>query len=249
MSYWRPEASNAPGAGVTGGELPDTGAKNQTPILWKSRRFLNCWAISPAPANLFFLFFFFKDLFIYFYVYEYTVAVQIVMSHHVIHWSYLQTYQKKASDLITGGCELPCGCWDLNSGPLEGQSVLLPAESSLQSANLVLKAAMILVYNNHSIKSRPVVAVKDMHVVKHRPMAWRAHQSCLQKEGRSSWAKWHTSEYSAGEAEAGRQEGAPAYPWLQWFWGQPWLYKTLSQKHKWKKKVIQDYPPPSGRLY
>jgi hypothetical protein len=37
-----------------------------------------------------------------------------------------------ASDLITGGCELPCGCWDLNSEPSEEQSVLLTAEPSLQ---------------------------------------------------------------------------------------------------------------------
>jgi hypothetical protein len=26
------------------------------------------------------------------------------------------------------GCEPPCGCWDLNSGPSEEQSVLLTAE-------------------------------------------------------------------------------------------------------------------------
>jgi hypothetical protein len=31
-----------------------------------------------------------------------------------------------------GGCEPPCGCWDLNSGPLKEQSVLLTAEPSLQ---------------------------------------------------------------------------------------------------------------------
>jgi hypothetical protein len=35
-------------------------------------------------------------------------------------------------DLITDGCEPPCGCWDLNSGPSEEQSVLLTAESSLR---------------------------------------------------------------------------------------------------------------------
>jgi hypothetical protein len=29
-------------------------------------------------------------------------------------------------------CEPPCGCWDLNSGPPEKQSVLLTAEPSLQ---------------------------------------------------------------------------------------------------------------------
>jgi hypothetical protein len=40
-----------------------------------------------APSNLSlapFLFSFFKDLFIYFYVYECTVAVQMVVSHHVV---------------------------------------------------------------------------------------------------------------------------------------------------------------------
>jgi hypothetical protein len=33
-----------------------------------------------------------------------------------------------ASDLITDGCKPPCGCWDLNSGPSEEQSVILTAE-------------------------------------------------------------------------------------------------------------------------
>jgi hypothetical protein len=41
-------------------------------------------------------------------------------------------HQKRASDLIMGGCEPPCGCWDLNSGPLKEQSELLPAEPSPQ---------------------------------------------------------------------------------------------------------------------
>jgi hypothetical protein len=47
-----------------------------------------------------------------------------------VHCSCLQTLHKRASDLITDGCEPPCGCWDLNSGPSEGQSVLLTAEPS-----------------------------------------------------------------------------------------------------------------------
>jgi hypothetical protein len=38
-----------------------------------------------------------------------------------------------ASDPITDVCESPGGCWELNSGPLEEQSVLLSAESFLQS--------------------------------------------------------------------------------------------------------------------
>ena len=40
--------------------------------------------------------------------------------------------QKRAPDPITDGCELPCGCWELNSGPLEEQAILLTSEPSLQ---------------------------------------------------------------------------------------------------------------------
>ena len=39
--------------------------------------------------------------------------------------------QKRSADLITDGCEPPCGCWELNLGPLEEQSVLLTSEPSL----------------------------------------------------------------------------------------------------------------------
>ena len=31
--------------------------------------------------------------------------------------------QKRAPDAITDGCEPPCGCWALKSGPLEEQEV------------------------------------------------------------------------------------------------------------------------------
>jgi hypothetical protein len=67
-------------------------------------------------------FLFFKDLFII--IHKYTVAV------------FSQTHQKRASDLITDGCKPPCGCWDLNSGPLGEQSVLLTTEPSLQPRNI-----------------------------------------------------------------------------------------------------------------
>ena len=49
-----------------------------------------------------------------------------------VHCHCLQTHQKRASDSIIDGCEPPCGCWELNSGPLEEQSVLFTAEPSLQ---------------------------------------------------------------------------------------------------------------------
>ena len=39
--------------------------------------------------------------------------------------------QKRVSDPITDGCEPPCNCWELNSGPLEEQVVLLTTEPSL----------------------------------------------------------------------------------------------------------------------
>jgi hypothetical protein len=59
----------------------------------------------------------FKDLFIlYMWVY-----------HH-----YPQT-QKRGSDTITDGWKPPCGCWEMNSGPLEEHSVHSTAEPYLQS--------------------------------------------------------------------------------------------------------------------
>jgi hypothetical protein len=39
----------------------------------------------------------------------------------------------KVSDIgVTNSCKLPCGCWELNPGPLEEQPVLLTTEPSLQ---------------------------------------------------------------------------------------------------------------------
>jgi hypothetical protein len=56
---------------------------------------------------LFFSFFFFLDL---------------IISFIYVHCSCLQTHQKRASYPIADGCETPCGCWELNSGPLEEQA-------------------------------------------------------------------------------------------------------------------------------
>jgi hypothetical protein len=55
----------------------------------------------------------------------------------------LQTHQKRASDPITDDCEPSCGCWELNSGPLEEQLVLLTAEPSLQSHTMTLNDIML----------------------------------------------------------------------------------------------------------
>ena len=44
----------------------------------------------------------------------------------------MPAHQKTELDLIIDGCEPPCGCCELNSGPLEEQLELLTAEPSLQ---------------------------------------------------------------------------------------------------------------------
>jgi hypothetical protein len=51
----------------------------------------------------------------------------------------LPTYQKRESNPITDGCEPPCSCWGLNSGPLEEQPVLLTSEIFLQPPSLLFK--------------------------------------------------------------------------------------------------------------
>ena len=62
---------------------------------------------------------------------------------------------KKASDPITDGCEPPCGCWELNSGPLdEQQSVLLTTEPSLQlpNSNFYIGEMQVLALTAHILK-------------------------------------------------------------------------------------------------
>ena len=49
-----------------------------------------------------------------------------------MHCSCPQTHQTRVPGLIMSGCEPPCGCWELNSEPLEEQLVLLTAEPSHQ---------------------------------------------------------------------------------------------------------------------
>jgi hypothetical protein len=44
--------------------------------------------------------------------------------------------QKRVSYPVIDGHETPCGFWELNSGPLEEQPILLTDEPSLQGAFL-----------------------------------------------------------------------------------------------------------------
>ena len=45
--------------------------------------------------------------------------------------------QRRVPDLIIDGYEPPCCCWELNSGPLEEQPVLLTSEPSLQPLHTI----------------------------------------------------------------------------------------------------------------
>jgi hypothetical protein len=77
-------------------------------------------------------------------------------------------HQKRASDLITDGCEPPCGCWDLNSGPSEEQSVFLPAEPSQQpSTFLTLKkfqliVLILFVFSSKKLTKKAIVSLVDV---------------------------------------------------------------------------------------
>jgi hypothetical protein len=61
--------------------------------------------------SLFFFYFFFKKFFIYL--------------MYVCSAAFTTACLKRASVPPRDGCEAPCGCWELNSGPLEEQPVLL----------------------------------------------------------------------------------------------------------------------------
>ena len=50
----------------------------------------------------------------------------------------MPAHQERALDLIIGGCEPLNSCWELNSGPLEEQPVLLTSEPFLQPEKLYI---------------------------------------------------------------------------------------------------------------
>jgi hypothetical protein len=64
---------------------------------------------------------------------------------------------------VMDGCEPPCGCWDLNSGPLEEQSVLLTAEPSHQPDFSLLETQLLPLH----LKAP---ALGDLVSLGHRPL-------------------------------------------------------------------------------
>ena len=73
-----------------------------------------------------------------------TPAQRFIYYYTYVRCFCLQTHQKRASDLIMGGGEPPCSCRNLNSGPIGGQSVLLPTEPLRQPSLLFLKQGPVL---------------------------------------------------------------------------------------------------------
>jgi hypothetical protein len=91
------------------------------------------WYSLTSKISVLFFVFFLKDFTLHFFF------------KLIYYYSCLQIHQKRASDLIMGGCEPPCGCWDLNSGPSEEQSALLTPEPSLQPPSFVLLCTFTLI--------------------------------------------------------------------------------------------------------
>ena len=79
--------------------------------------------------------------------------------------------QKRAPDPITDGCEPPCSCWELNSGPLEEEAMLLTSEPSLQPPiNVILK-------NKMALQIRALAALpEDLGLI---PSTYIATHTCL----------------------------------------------------------------------
>ena len=65
-----------------------------------------------------------------FYFFKSFFFLSILLIYYIC--SVLTACQKRVPDLVTDGCEPPCGCWEMNSGSLEEQPVLLTSETSLQ---------------------------------------------------------------------------------------------------------------------
>ena len=82
--------------------------------------------------------FFFKDVFL-FHTCGYFACVYICTPFVCIACSGQQEAALDLEELDTDSCELPCGCWESNQGPLEEQPSLVTTEPPLQSPLLCLE--------------------------------------------------------------------------------------------------------------
>jgi hypothetical protein len=66
-----------------------------------------------------------------------------------VHCCSLLTHQKRALHPIADGCEPPCGHWELNSGSLEEQSVLLTTESAISPTPPDYRILYLVLMSSH----------------------------------------------------------------------------------------------------
>ena len=109
-----------------------------------------------------------------------------------VHCSCLQTHQKRALDPIIDGCEPPCECWELNSGPLEEQSVLLTTEPFLQPKIFSFQISTFETRSQHrtALNSDPV-AVSQVSPLQTAPHTLLAFQPLHRLLGFQRWC-WST---------------------------------------------------------
>jgi hypothetical protein len=75
----------------------------------------------------------------------------------IVHWCFAcMCFCVKMSDLgVTDSCELPCGYWDLNPGPLEELPVPSTAEPSLQSQVFAFFELLVIALTPVAAEKRP----------------------------------------------------------------------------------------------
>jgi len=59
------------------------------------------------------------------------MSMSVLLACMYVHSVYLVAMEVRPGTGVTDGCEPPCGCWEVNPGPLPEQKVLLATEPSL----------------------------------------------------------------------------------------------------------------------
>jgi hypothetical protein len=75
------------------------------------------------------------ECFVHMYVYTLSMCIETLS----IPWI-------SPGTVVIAACEPPCGCWEPNPGPLEGQSTFLTAEPALQSIIHILASCLVLLH-------------------------------------------------------------------------------------------------------
>ena len=92
--------------------------------------------------TLYYLYLFFKSILcVWVFVYVYGCCMSVL---HICAWSLWRPEDslRSSGTEVTGNCEMPCGCWDLNPGPLEEQPMFLITGPSLQPLSLYFIAKL-----------------------------------------------------------------------------------------------------------